>query len=235
MPGVRMRELIDAYGVTRPSKLHPRGLNGSRTALSSGLAKSVRPRSFTARSSTVLSVGSAAPAGAAPIAMISAAAEMSDRIRIDSVPLASVGDRQFVGREQRDDLSALRGHDDFLLDARGGRAVAGRAVRLDREDHTRFELHRLLERVEPRDDRALVQAEAEPVTEVEPERRYLALEADVLRLRKTPGDAVRGDAGLDQLDGAIHPVASPLVGADLGRRRASHAERPVVAGPVADE
>src|SRR5262249_24097716 len=41
-------------------------------------------------------------------------------------------DRQFLGREQRDDLAALVGHDDFLLDARCGIAVGCRTIGLER-------------------------------------------------------------------------------------------------------
>src|SRR5215468_10035254 len=74
-------------------------------------------------------------------------------------PLVAVRDRQLVRREQRDDVGPLRGHDHLFLDPRGRGAVGGRAIRLDGEDHAGHELHRLLERVEPRDDRPLVEPE----------------------------------------------------------------------------
>src|SRR5262245_54918067 len=102
-----------------------------------------------------------------------------------------VGDRQLVGREQRDDLCAGRGHDHFLLDARGGGAVGGRAVRLDGEHHARLQLHRVVERIQPADDRPFVQAQADAVAEVETEGGHLALEADVLRFGERSGDLVR--------------------------------------------
>src|SRR5262245_36865149 len=101
-----------------------------------------------------------------------------------------VGDRQLVGGEQRDDLRAGRGHDHFLLDAGGGGAVGGGAVRLDGEHHARLQLHRIVERVQAADDRALVQTQADAVAEIETESGHLALEADLLRLRKRAGDLV---------------------------------------------
>src|SRR6202035_1260545 len=39
-----------------------------------------------------------------------------------------IGDRQFFRRKQRDHLTALVGHDDFLLDAGRRKAVLGRAI-----------------------------------------------------------------------------------------------------------
>src|SRR3989454_3811084 len=132
-------------------------------------------------------------------------------------------------------LSAL-GHDDHLfLDARRRDAVGRRAVGLDREDHPGLELHRVVERVQPADDRPFVEAQPEPVAEVEAERGHLALEPDLRRLRKGPGDPVGRHARLDQRDRLVHPLARLLVGADLRRGRAADAEGAVVAGPVADE
>src|SRR5687767_4123901 len=60
--------------------------------------------------------------------------------------------------KQRDDLGAGGREHHFLLDARGGHAVGGRAKRLHREYHPGLELVRVLERVHPRDERTLVQA-----------------------------------------------------------------------------
>src|SRR6185503_14624034 len=112
--------------------------------------------------------------------------------------LVPVGDGQRVRGEERDDLSALRRHDDFLLDARGGDAVRGGAIRLHREHHARLELHRIVKGVETRDDGPLVQAETQAVTEVEPEGRHLALEADLLRAGEALRDAVGAHARLDE-------------------------------------
>src|SRR6266545_7622577 len=52
--------------------------------------------------------------------------EFRDRAR-----LVTVGDRKFLGREERDDLRAARRHDDLLLDARRRHAIGGRAIGLD--------------------------------------------------------------------------------------------------------
>src|SRR5882724_38685 len=146
-----------------------------------------------------------------------------------------VGDRQLVGREQRDDLGPARGDDHFLLDARGRGAVGGGAVRLDREHHAGLQLHGIVERVQPADDGPLVQPQADAVAEVQPERGHLALEADLLRLGEGPRDLVRRHAGLDERDGLVHPLARLLVGHQLRLRRLADAERAVVAGAIADE
>src|SRR4028119_717572 len=94
-----------------------------------------------------------------------------------------VGNEELLCREQRDDPGAVGCDDDLLLDARGGETVAGRAVGLQREDHALLDLDGVLERVEPADDRPLVQREAESVPELQPEGRHLVLEAEVARRR----------------------------------------------------
>src|SRR4051812_11583486 len=98
--------------------------------------------------------------------------------------LVLVRNRQFLRRKERDDLRAFRRQHHFLFDARGGDAVAGGTERLDREHHPCLELVRVLERIEPRDERTLVQAEAEAVAEVEPECRHLRRETDLGALRE---------------------------------------------------
>src|SRR6185295_2409139 len=60
-------------------------------------------------------------------------------------------------REARDDLRSLGGDHDLFLDPGRGVAVLGRAVGLERDDHALLELDRVVERVEPADDRPLVQ------------------------------------------------------------------------------
>ena len=74
-------------------------------------------------------------------------------------------------------------HDDLLLDAGRRRPSADGRPRLEREDHPLLELHRALERVQPADDRALVQVQTEAVPELERERLHLVGEAELLRLR----------------------------------------------------
>ncbi len=98
-------------------------------------------------------------------------------------PSIPVGDRQFLRGEQRDHTAALVGDDDFLLDAGGGKAVGGGAVGFQREHHALLDLGRVGERDHPRDDRALVQREAEAVAELQAEGRHLVGEAELLRLR----------------------------------------------------
>src|SRR5438552_13599592 len=150
-------------------------------------------------------------------------------------PLVSVGDRKLVGREERDDLGAARRHDDFFLDASRGHAVGRRAIGLDGEHHARLQLHRIVEGVQAADDRPFVEPQTDAVTEIEPERGHLAVEADLLRLGERARDLVGGHTGLDERDRLVHPLARLLVGGDLWLRGPPHAEGAVVAGTVADE
>jgi hypothetical protein len=55
------------------------------------------------------------------------------------------------------------GEYDLFLDPRGRVAVRGRAVGLQREDHSGLEFDWSLERIQPADDRPLVQRETESV------------------------------------------------------------------------
>ena len=84
----------------------------------------------------------------------------------------------------------VRGDDDLLLDPRGRPAVRGRAVRLQGEQHALLDLHRILERVQPADDRTLVQADPDAVAELQPERVHLVGEAELLGLRPHRRDLV---------------------------------------------
>src|SRR3954453_7140639 len=88
-----------------------------------------------------------------------------------------VGDEQVLGGEEREHLGAVLGEDDLLLDPRGGVAVGRRAVGLEREDHPDLQLDRLLHRVQPGDDRPLVEPEPQAVGELQAERLHLAAEA----------------------------------------------------------
>src|SRR5437870_8471010 len=67
-----------------------------------------------------------------------------------------IGHHQLFGGEQREQLWAVRGDHDLLLDSRRRVAVLGRAVRLQGEDHALLELDRVLERVQPAEDGPLV-------------------------------------------------------------------------------
>src|SRR5262249_44596328 len=172
----------------------------------------------------------AAPPGASSAVAVSRSRIFGGRMS----GLVPVRDRKLLGGEERDDQGAARRHNDFLLDPRGGDAVGGGAVGLDGEHHARLELHRVVEGVEPADDRPLVQAQADPVAEVQAEGRHLAVEADLLRLREGTGDLVGGYTRLDERDPLVHSRARLLVGGDLRPRGPAHAEGAVVAGAVAD-
>src|SRR5690242_8201212 len=132
--------------------------------------------------------------------------------------LVGVGNWQFLSGVKRDDLGAARREDHFLLDARGRNSIGRRTVRLDCEHHAGLELDRLAQRREPRYERPLVQAETEPVAEIEAERVHLAREADLLRLRQRSRDLVARHTGLEELDGAVHPLARLAIGRALRRR-----------------
>ena len=83
-----------------------------------------------------------------------------DRLAHHGSPSVLVRDHELFAREERDDPRPVGGHDDLLLDPRGRATVGGRAVRLEGEQHALLQLDRLLERVEPADDRPLVQPDA---------------------------------------------------------------------------
>src|SRR6476659_4504317 len=149
--------------------------------------------------------------------------------------LVGVGDEQLVGWETGDDPGTVGGDHDLFLDPRGGHAVLRRAVRLEGDDHALLELDRVLERVEPADDRALVEHHALAVTELEAEALHLVVEPEVLGLRPHARDLVGRDTGSHELDRLVDPLAGPLVGVALGVVRGADDERPVVARLVADE
>src|SRR3984893_17745800 len=107
---------------------------------------------------------------------------------VESLALIPAGDRQVDGGEPGEDLWAVVVAHALFLDAGRGDAVGRRAVRLHREHHPRLELDGVLKGVQPRDDRALVQAEAEAVRELQSERRELAVEAEVRGARQRQRD-----------------------------------------------
>ena len=113
---------------------------------------------------------------------------------------------------------AVGGDDDLLLDPRRRHAVLGRAVRLEGDDHAFLELHRMLERVEPADDRALVEEQPDAVAELEPEALHLAVEAELLGLRPDPRDLVGRHAWTHQLDRARRSTRAPACTRRAGRR-----------------
>ena len=56
-------------------------------------------------------------------------------VSFSTIHSIAVRDRQFLGREERDHLTALVGDDHFLLDARGRKTVGCRAIGFQREHH----------------------------------------------------------------------------------------------------
>src|SRR5438270_3062225 len=146
-------------------------------------------------------------------------------------PGCSIGvrDDELLGGEEGDHLVPRRRHHDFLLDARGGMAIVGWAIGLEREYHALFQLNGMLQRVESADNRPLVECESESVTKLQPERFHLVVEAEVLRLWPGFGDEVGGQPGLDHVDPGIDPLASLLVCLAPALPRAAHVEGSVVA------
>src|SRR5579875_3551251 len=76
--------------------------------------------------------------------------------------LIRIGDRQRLGRIKRDHFGAGRRADDFFLDARGGIAVARRAIGLEGKHHAGLDLLWIVEGIEPRDDRSFMYPRPRP-------------------------------------------------------------------------
>src|SRR6185437_16970844 len=111
----------------------------------------------------------------------------------------------------------------------------GRAVGLQREDHPRLQLHRMLQRIQPADDRALVQGQAEAVAELKAEGLHLIGKAELRRGRPRPRDLVGGRPRTYERDRGVDPFAGLLVRVALYRSAAADVEGAVVAGPVSVE
>ena len=71
------------------------------------------------------------------------------RPRMPPIRSIAIGDRQLLGREQRDHAAAFVGDHDLFLDAGGGIAVRRRAIGLEREHHALLDLGRM-RRARPR-------------------------------------------------------------------------------------
>ena len=93
----------------------------------------------------------------------------------------------------------------------------------------------MLERVDARDHRRLVEPDADPVPELETEARLLVREAELLGGRPDLRDPVRRHARPDELDRSVEPFAALLVRVELRLADAADVERAVVARPVAHE
>src|SRR4051812_22736978 len=146
-----------------------------------------------------------------------------------------VGDEELVGWEAGDDLRAVGCDDDLLFDPRRGVTILRRAIGLEGDDHPLLELDGVLERIEPADDRSLVEEQADAVTELEPEAFHLVVEPELLCLRPDARHLVGGDPRAHELDGRVDPLAGLLVCIPLCVGALADDEGPVVAGLVADE
>ena len=78
-----------------------------------------------------------------------------------------------------------------------------------------------------------MQAEPQPVAEVQTKGLHLARKADLLRLREGPRDLVARYAGLQEVDRLVHPLARLPVRGALRGGRAPDVEGAVVAGAIA--
>ena len=157
------------------------------------------------------------------------------RDEVGAAHVRAAGDEQLVGREARDHVAPGRGHDDLFLDPRRRAPVRRGAVGLEREDHAFLELDRVLERVDARDHRRLVEPDADAVSELEAEAGLLVREAELLGGRPDLGDPVRRHAGPDERDRRVEPLAALLVGVELRVADAADVERAVVARAVPHE
>ncbi len=93
----------------------------------------------------------------------------TDRSPFVSIPMRN---RRLLGREQRDHAATLVGDHHLFVNARTGKPVRCRPISLRREHHAFLDLGRMLERNHPRDDRALVQGQSEPMAELQAEGRH---------------------------------------------------------------
>ena len=142
------------------------------------------------------------------------------RQRAADRPVATAGDQQLLGRELGDDLAAVGGDHDLLLDPGGRPAVGGRPVGLQREDHALLEHLGVVERDQPAEDGLLPDGQAHAVPVLQGERRLLVGEAELLGAGPHRHDVGGGGAGLHQRD-----RAGPCTPGSARRRRAAPARR----------
>ena len=194
-----------------PPRTRPRPLPGRRPGGSSR-DEALEEQSWARSSKYRHSIMRPIDAGAASRAR-SRARALGHSVALPQYSLATNSSSRW---EAGDHLRAVGGDDDLLLDPGRRHAVLGRAVRLERDDHALLQLDRVLERVQPADDRALVQEQPDAVAELEPERLHLAIEPELLGLRPDAGDLVGRDARAHQLDRGVDPLARLLVRIALG-------------------
>src|SRR5262249_12816247 len=119
--------------------------------------------------------------------------------------------RQFFRWIERNDFRAIRCEHHHLFDARRRYSIRCRAECFNSEHHAGFQLIRLGERIESRNQRPFVKTKTETMAEVQTECRHLALEVDVGSLGQLFGSFVGAESGLQHLDRVVHPLAGALV------------------------
>ena len=148
-------------------------------------------------------------------------------------PVLAAGHEQFLGREPGEQLAAIGGDHDLLLDPGCGPAVGRGPVGLQREHHALFEHLGMIQRHQAAEDRLLPDRQPDAVAVLEGEGGHLVGKAELLRPRPQRDDVGGGGTRPDQRDGLVHVLAAADVGVALGAGRAGHREGAVVAGPVA--
>src|SRR5262249_54654269 len=123
----------------------------------------------------------------------------------------AVGDRQLLGRKQRDHAAAVVGDHDLFFDARGRIAVLGRAIGFQREHHAFLDLRGVLGGDHAGDEGSLGEGAADAVAKLQPECAHFVGKAELRRLRPHTANPVSGYTGPDQIDGIVEPLARLLV------------------------
>src|SRR5579859_2576936 len=125
--------------------------------------------------------------------------------QVGATEIACASHQQLLGREPEDGLAAGGRYHHLFLDPCRGVTVGGRRIGLQREDHALLDLDRVLERVEPADDRALPQRQANAMSELKTEAFFFALEPEVLRAGPQQGDVAGSHARPDKVDSRVDP------------------------------
>src|SRR5438270_860949 len=113
-------------------------LRGSRTSSSVGAP-------FGAGPTKNVSGGCVSSRGRGAAIAVAGGAAAVRRQQVGAAHVGAAGDEQLLGRKPGQHLAAVGGDDDLLLDARGRAPVGGRAVGLEREDHSLLDHDRVLE------------------------------------------------------------------------------------------
>ena len=157
------------------------------------------------------------------------------RDEVRTAHVGAAGHEQLIGREAGDHIAPGRGHDHLFLDPRRRAPVRRGAVGLEGEDHPFLELDGVLERMDARDHRGLVEPDADAVSELKTEAGFLVRETQLLGGRPDLRDPVRCHSGTYERDRVVEPFATLLVRVQLRVTDATDVERAVVARAVPHE